>query len=522
MTTASAAAVVVLAAGEGTRMRSATPKVLHTMGGRSLLGHALAAATDLEPERVCVVVRHDRDRVAAHARELLPSVLVADQDEIPGTGRAVRCALAVLDGAADADAARQGRTPSGEGGLEGPVVVMAGDVPLLDGGTLRELLEAHVADRNAVTVLTTRVDDPTGYGRIVRDGSGQVARIVEHKDADPAELEIDEINSSIYVFDAAVLRAGLARLGRHNAQGEVYLTDVIAIARSEGEAVRALQIDDPIVVAGVNDRAQLAELRAALNRRILTDWMIEGVTVVDPATTWVDVDVELERDVTLLPGTQLHGRTTVAAGATIGPDTTLVDVVVEAGATVTRSHATSSRIGPGAVVGPFSYLRPGTDLGPDGKIGAYVETKNARIGEHAKVPHLSYVGDAVVGEHSNVGAGTIFANYDGVTKSSSVVGDHVRIGSNNVLVAPVTLGDGAYTGAGSVIRRDVPPGALGVSQSPQRNVDGWVFRRRPGTSAAEAAAAALGVTPPDPAETTAGQAEQTPGDRPADGTTEGH
>jgi bifunctional UDP-N-acetylglucosamine pyrophosphorylase/glucosamine-1-phosphate N-acetyltransferase len=510
-------------------MRSATPKVLHTMAGRSLLGHALTAATDLEPDHVCVVVRHDRDRVAAHAKELVPGVLVADQDEIPGTGRAVQCALAVLDGAVHAASVRSGQASAGEDRqLEGPVVVIAGDVPLLDGETLRELLAAHVADRNAVTVLTTTVDDPTGYGRIVRDpGTGQVARIVEHKDADPAELEICEVNSSVYVFDAEVLRGALTRLGRSNAQGEVYLTDVIAIARSERGQVRAVLVDDPMVVAGVNDRAQLAELAAEMNRRIVTDWMVEGVTVVDPATTWIDVDVELARDVTLLPGTQLHGATRIAEGAVVGPDTTLTDVVVEAGARVIRTHGSSSRIGPGAVVGPFSFLRPGTDLGADGKIGAYVETKNARIGDHSKVPHLSYVGDAVIGEHSNIGAGTIFANYDGVTKSSSTVGDHVRVGSDNVLVAPVTIGDGAYTGAGSVIRRDVPPGALGVSTVSQRTVEAWVLHRRPGTGSAQAAAAALGVDADAPLETDlttepGGPAEPHGDGMPVAGTTEGH
>ncbi len=461
-------------------MRSAIPKVLHPIGGRSLVGHALAAAADLDPHRVVVVVRHERDQVAAHVAELAPTALVADQDEIPGTGRAVRCALEALDAAGDGD-------------LEGAVVVTAGDIPLLDGGTLTQLLAAHVADGNAVTILTTLVDNPRGYGRIVRDpGTGQVARIVEHKDADPAELEIHEINSSVYVFDAAVLRGALGRLGRDNAQHEVYLTDVVAIARSEGGAVRAVLVDDPMVVSGINDRVQLAAMRAELNRRVVTDWMLAGVTVVDPATTWVDVDVELARDVTLLPGTQLHGATVVEEGATVGPDTTLTDVVVGPGAQVVRSHGSGARIGAGAVVGPFSYLRPGTELGADGKIGAFVETKNARIGDHAKVPHLSYVGDATVGDHSNVGAGTIFANYDGVAKHRSTVGSHVRIGSDNVLVAPVVIGDGAYTGAGSVIRRDVPPGALGVSGSPQRAVERWVLLRRPGTGSAEAATTALG------------------------------
>jgi bifunctional UDP-N-acetylglucosamine pyrophosphorylase/glucosamine-1-phosphate N-acetyltransferase len=469
-------------------MRSATPKVLHTLAGRSMLGHALVAARSLGPELLTVVVRHERDRVAAHALEVDPAVLVADQDDVPGTGRAVQCALDTLEAAARA--AGSGRDHDGV--LEGPLVVLAGDIPMLDGGTLAELLAAHVADGNAVTVLTTEVEDPTGYGRVVRDpGTGEVTGVVEHKDADEVQREIREINSSVYVFDAVVLRGALGRLGRDNAQGEVYLTDVLAIARADGGAVRALRVDDPWLVEGANDRAQMAVLRAEMNRRIVHEWMVSGVTVVDPATTWIDVEVELEPDSTILPGTQLLGRTTVARDAVVGPDTTLTDVQVGAGAHVTRTHGSGSTIGAGAVVGPFSFLRPGTELGAEGKIGAYVETKNAQIGSHSKVPHLSYVGDATVGEHSNVGAGTIFVNYDGVAKSRSTVGDHVRIGSDNAIVAPVTIGDGAYTGAGSVIRHDVPPGALGVNTAPQRTIDGWVLRRRDGTPSARAAAAAL-------------------------------
>lgn len=516
------AAVVVLAAGEGTRMRSATPKVLHTLGGRSMLGHALVAARSLDPRRVAVVVRHERDLVAAHAREVDPQVLVADQDEVPGTGRAVQCALGVLDAAAHADLAAGSAGPDASGVVDGPVVVLAGDIPLLDGGTLAELLAAHVADGNAVTVLTTEVEDPAGYGRILREpGTGAVEGIVEHKDADDAQREIREINSSVYVFDAAVLRGALGRLGRDNAQGEVYLTDVLAIARADGGAVRAVRVDDPVLVEGVNDRAALAVLRAELNRRVVTAWMLAGVTVVDPATTWIDVDVELEQDVTVLPGTQLLGTTRVATGATVGPDTTLTDVVVEEGAQVVRTHGSSSRIGPGAVVGPFSYLRPGTDLGAEGKIGAYVETKNAQIGAHSKVPHLSYVGDATVGEHSNIGAGTIVVNYDGVRKHRSTIGSHVRVGSDNALVAPVTIGDGAYTGAGSVIRNDVPAGALGVSTASQRVLDRWVLRRRAGTDSARAAEAALGEDGEGSALSPQARAELARGGSVPDTTTEG-
>ncbi len=495
--------MIVLAAGEGTRMKSSTPKMLHTLAGRSLLGHVLVAARSLDPALLAVVVRHGRDRVAEHAVSVDPDAVVVDQDEIPGTGRAVQCALAALDAKAHAQALLHGLPDGEEGrglgdGLEGPVVVTAGDTPLLDGGTLAQLLAAHVVDGNAVTMLTTELEDATGYGRVVRDGSGDVQRIVEHKDASADERAIREVNASIYVFDAAVLRRGLGTLGRDNAQGEVYLTDVVAAARAEGGTVRALVSADPTIVEGVNDRVQLATLRAELNRRILEDWMREGVTVVDPATTWVDVDVELARDVTLLPGTQLHGATVVAEGATIGPDTTLTDTEVGAGATVTRTHGSLAVLGAGTSVGPFAYLRPGTVLGAQGKIGTFVETKNAEIGEGSKIPHLSYVGDATIGEHTNIGAASVTVNYDGVHKHRTVIGSHARTGADNMFVAPVSVGDGAYTAAGSVIRRDVPAGALGVSGGQQRNIEGWVERRRPGTPAADAAAAARASDPEAP------------------------
>ena len=476
-------------------MRSAVPKVLHTLAGRTMLGHALAAARSLEPERLAVVVRHERDQVAAHAREVHPAVLIADQDDVPGTGRAVQCAMTVLDGAAHADAVRaaDGADAPRDGQVDGAVVVLAGDIPMLDGGTLAELLAAHTADGNAVTVLTTDVADPTGYGRILRDPTtGEVTGIVEQKDAPEEQRAITEINSSVYVFDAGVLRTALGKLGRDNAQGEVYLTDVLAIARTDGGHVRAVKVDDPMLVEGANDRAQMSVLRAEMNRRIVTEWMLSGVTVVDPATTWIDVEVTLGRDATVLPGTQLLGRTTVGADAAVGPDTTLTDVEVGDGAQVVRTPGSGARIGAGATVGPFSYLRPGTVLGEQGKIGGFVETKNAEIGAHSKVPHLSYVGDATIGEHSNIGAATIFVNSDGVRKHRTTIGSHVRIGSDNALVAPVTVGDGAYTGAGSVIRDDVPAGALGINTAPQRTIDRWVIRRRAGSPSAEAATAALG------------------------------
>ncbi|MDR2723176.1 MAG: bifunctional UDP-N-acetylglucosamine diphosphorylase/glucosamine-1-phosphate N-acetyltransferase GlmU [Cellulomonadaceae bacterium] len=470
-------AVIVLAAGQGTRMKSSIPKVLHAIGGRTLLGHAMVAARELDPAHLAVVVRHGRDLVAAEVERVDAAAVVVDQDDIPGTGRATQCAVDALDAAA--------------GPLTGPVVVTASDVPLLDGATLAELVANHVDDGNAVTVLTTVVADATGYGRIVRDAAtGDVTTIVEHKDASEAQRAITEINTSIYVFDADVLRRGLGGVDQNNAQGEMYLTDVIALANREGRQVRAVIADDPMTVEGTNDRLALSVLGAELNRRIVEQWMLDGVTIVDPASTWIDVDVDLAQDVTILPGVQLHGATTVATGATIGPDCTLTDMEIGADAQVIRTHGSLAVIGAGANVGPFSYLRPGTVLGAKGKIGAYCEAKNAKIGDGSKVPHLSYVGDIEIGTGSNLGAGTIIANYDGVNKHRTVIGDEVRVGSDNVLVAPVTIGDGAYTAAGSTITDNVPAGALGVARSRQHTSPGWTATRRAGTSSAAAAAAA--------------------------------
>jgi bifunctional UDP-N-acetylglucosamine pyrophosphorylase/glucosamine-1-phosphate N-acetyltransferase len=471
------AAVIVLAAGEGKRMRSRTPKVLHRIGGRSLLGHALAAAAGLNPDQLVVVVRHQRDEVAEHIAQIDPKAVIADQDEVPGTGRAVACGLQALT------------VPP-----TGTVVVTYGDVPLLSRDILADLVRLHEAGAGngpaAVTVLTAEVADPTGYGRVLRGSDGTVTGIVEHRDADEAQRAVREINSGIYAFDAAVLLDALGRIGSANHQGEMYLTDVLAIARDDGRLVQALGTTDLWQVEGVNDRVQLAAIGAELNRRVVLSWMRSGVTVVDPVTTWVDVDVELAEDVTLLPGVQLLAGTKVETGATIGPDTTLANCQVGAGASVVRSHGGDARIEAGATVGPFSFLRAGTVLGADGKIGAFVETKNAVIGAGSKVPHLSYVGDASIGTGTNIGAATIFVNYDGVRKHRTTVGDHVRIGSDTMLVAPVTIGDGAYTAAGSVITTDVPAGAMAVARGRQRDVEGWVERRRPGTASAQAAQAA--------------------------------
>lgn len=469
---------IVLAAGEGTRMRSATPKVLHRIAGRSLVEHAVRAAAGTDPDHLAVVVGHGRAAVTEHLGSLSTAldrkVTVAVQEQQKGTGHAVGCGLAEL--------------PSD---LTGTVVVTYGDVPLLDAQTLNNLLVEHGKAGNAVTVLTAIVPDPTGYGRIVRDDAGEVAAIVEQKDATPAQQSINEINSGVYAFDAEVLRDGLSRLSTDNAQGELYLTDVLSIARGDGKRVGAVVTSDPWLVEGVNDRVQLARLGAEVNRRIVEQWMRAGVTVVDPATTWVDADVQIGRDATIEPGVQLRAGTVVGENAVVGPDTTLSGCSIGAGASVVRTHGTGAHIGAGASVGPFAYLRPGTKLGADGKIGTFVEVKNSDIGTGSKVPHLSYIGDATIGEHSNIGAASVTVNYDGVNKHRTVIGSHARTGSDNMFVAPVTVGDGAYTGAGTVVRRDVPPGALAVSGGPQRNLEGWVLDRRPGTPAAQAAQDAL-------------------------------
>ena len=437
-----------------------------------MVGHALAAAKGLNPGKLAVVVRYERDQVAAHITALDESAQIVDQDEIPGTGRAVQQAMEALDAQAE---------------LSGTVVVTYGDVPLLTTELLATLVATHTADNNAVTVLTAVLDDAAGYGRILRHEDGTVLGIREHKDATDAEREIREINSGIYAFDAAVLRQALQGVTTDNNQGEMYLTDVLSLARNDGGRVAAVSTTDRWQVEGANDRVQLAALGAEHNRRIVEAWMRAGVSIIDPATTWIDSTVQLAQDVTILPGTQLHGQTTVASDAVVGPDSTLTDVQIAAGAEVTRTHGTGATIGEGAHVGPFTYLRPGTVLGADGKIGAFYETKNVIIGRGSKLSHLGYAGDAEIGEDTNIGCGNITANFDGVNKHRTTIGSGVRTGSNTVFVAPVSVGDGAFTGAGTIVRKDVPAGALTLTVAPQRNAEGWTAANRPGSVSAQAA-----------------------------------
>jgi bifunctional UDP-N-acetylglucosamine pyrophosphorylase / glucosamine-1-phosphate N-acetyltransferase len=469
------AAVVVLAAGEGKRMHSELAKVLHAMCGRSLLGHVLVAAEPLGAGRTVVVVGHLRNQVIEHLSEIESAATPVVQEEQLGTGHAVGLALESLGDQ-----------------LEGTLLVLPGDVPLLSSETLQRLLDHHHEAGAAATLLSSELADPTGYGRVVRDADDQVIAIVEQRDADAATRAITEVNTSVYAFDIAKLRGALAKITADNVQRELYLTDAIGLLFSAGEVVISVQAPDREETLGVNDRVQLAVARRVMRDRIVEHWMRAGVTIIDPQTTWMGVRVTIEPDATIHQNTQLHGATHISRMASVGPDTMLRNTFVGEGATVIKSHCTRSEIGAGATVGPYAHLRPGSVLGNDTKAGAFVEMKNASLGEGSKVPHLSYVGDAEVGERSNIGAATICVNYDGQQKHKTVIGNDVRIGSDTMLVAPVTVGDGAYTAAGSVITNDVPAGAIGVGRAHQRNIEGWVERKRPNSAAARAARRARG------------------------------
>lgn len=451
-------AAIVLAAGDGTRMRSDTPKVLHQLGGRTLLNRVVSSVRQLNPDRLAVVVHYQAERVADAALSYDSGITIVRQDDIPGTGRAVQCAM---------------KTLGEDERLTGPVLIAASDMPLLDFTTLQALIHSHVESGNGATVLTARLDNPTGYGRIIRDQQGNVLRIVEQKDANSTELAVHEVNTSVYVFDADVLGASIEGLDDDNAQGEFYLTDALEQATQNGRQVGAFAAPDALAVEGVNDRIQLANLAKAHNRRVCEEWMLKGVTILDPETTWIDDEVEIAQDVTVLPGSFLQRHTVIASHAVIGPYTTLIDARIDEGATVERSRVQDSHIGAEASIGPWTYMRPGNELKEQTKAGAFVEMKKAHIDRGSKVPHLSYIGDAHIGEHSNVGGGTITANYDGVHKHRTQIGSHVHVGADNVFVAPVEVGDGVTTGAGSVIRHQVSDGSLAYSENTQHEKKNW-------------------------------------------------
>lgn len=448
-------AALILAAGEGTRMKSDLPKVAHRVLGVPMVNLVVSAAEEAGCERVVVVTGHRAEAVEA----LLPGVTCVRQDRQLGTGHAVMCAADAFDG------------------FDGSIVVLSGDVPLMRPDTLRALARAREDAGAAMSVLTAHVPDPM-LGRVVRGADGSVDRIVEAKDATPEERAIDEINTGTYCFDARALFGLLDRVGTDNAQGEYYLTDMIAIFRGEGLSVAAVATDDPSEGIGVNTRVQLAEVTRVLQSRINERHMLAGVTMTDPSLVWIAPGVTLGRDVVIEPMTFLSGDTVVEDGATLGPSTRIEGGHVGAGATVEQSVVRGGRIGPGATVGPNSFVRPGTVLERGARVGSFVEVKNTTIGEGSKVPHLSYMGDATIGKGVNVGAGSITCNYDGWHKHSTVIGDGAFIGSDTMLVAPVEIGAGAVTGAGSAIAKDVPPGALGIERTEQRNMEGWADRRR--------------------------------------------
>jgi bifunctional UDP-N-acetylglucosamine pyrophosphorylase / glucosamine-1-phosphate N-acetyltransferase len=464
------ATALILAAGKGTRMRSRQPKVLHELCGRPLGLWPVQAALAAGVQRVIVV-----DSPARALAELLPDgVELAVQEGQHGTGHAVLAAAGLLE-------------------PDSTVVVLSGDVPLVDPGSITALLSAHAQSRAGATLATSVLADASGYGRIVRDADGHVERVVETKhpgDATAEELAIHEVNAGIYAFDGAALLAALPRLKADNAQGELYLPQVLELIRADGLPVRAHAIEDPGLVLGVNDRVALARVRALAQRAIHERHMRAGVTIVDPASTQIDVQVQIAQDVRVEPGTRLLGATLVEEGATVGPHTTAIDSLIGRHARVRVAWLEQATVGENASVGPFAYLRPGAQLGEGTKVGTFVEIKNSTIAAGAKVPHLSYVGDAEVGERSNLGAGTITANYDGRAKHRTTIGRDVRGGVDTSFVAPVTVGDGAYTAAGSIVTEDVPPRALAVARARQRNIERYADRVSAATEQS-----------PDPAET---------------------
>jgi len=451
--------IVLLAAGKGTRMKSAIPKVLHAACGMPLIEHVLRAAAPLSPETVVVVVGHEAELVRTRLASRSSTMLAVQEPQL-GTGHALLQAEPALSG------------------KSGTVVVLSGDVPLLRPETLDRLVQTHLAQTAAATVLTATVTDPTGYGRIVR-ADGRIAAIVEHRDASPEVRAITEVNSAIYAFDLAPLFESLRRIGSANAQGEYYLPDLVRMYRERGLPVETVRLDDPTEVMGVNTRRELAYVAARLRDRKNDELMAAGVTIIDPDTTWIEPDVTVGPDTILHPGVYLQGRTTVGGACELHSNVRVVDSVIEDDVFVNSFCVIAeSRVRAGARLGPFAHLRPQSDVGEQAHVGNFVELKKTVLGRGAKANHLAYLGDAVIGEKVNIGAGTITCNYDGVNKHQTVIGDGAFIGSDSQLIAPVTVGAGTYVAAGSSITQDVPAGALGIARGTQVNKDGWVAKRK--------------------------------------------
>lgn len=448
--------VIVLAAGQGTRMKSSLPKVLHPVAGAPLISWVVDAVLETDPDETLIVIGHEAETVASALPEGVGTVV---QEEQNGTGHAVLVALEAM------------------GDVEGDtVVVVPGDTPLITADTLGELVAAHRGLEPTLTLLTTRLSDPTGYGRVIRDDAGEVVGIVEERDADDEQRGVNEVAVSMYAFAGGELLRALNEVGTSNDQGEMYLTDVVGILAAEGAPIASVAAGS-VEVSGVNSHDQLAEVGAALRARLNREWMQAGVSMLDPARVYLDRTVELSPGAVIMPDVHLYQGTSVAAGATVGPSVYAEQSQIGPDARVWYSVLRGAEVGESAEVGPFASLRPGTVLGPETKAGTFVETKNTSLQRGSKVPHLSYMGDATIGEDSNIGAGTITCNYDGFDKHPTTIGDRVRIGSDTMLVAPVEIGDDAWTGAGSTITQDVPPGALGVERSAQREIPDYSARR---------------------------------------------
>jgi bifunctional UDP-N-acetylglucosamine pyrophosphorylase/glucosamine-1-phosphate N-acetyltransferase len=449
-------AAVILAAGKGTRMKSGLPKVMHRVCGRPMIEYVLDAVQGAGVEEIVVVVGFGGDLVA---RTVQDRARVVYQHQQLGTAHALLQAAPVL------------------GNFPGAILVVCGDTPLVTSSTLARLAAAHAEMGVRATILTAILEDPTGYGRVIRDGEGRVQRIVEQRDATPRELAVKEINTGIYCFSAPGLFDALSAIKSENAQGEYYLTDIIGQLVQQGEPVAALKVENPREVEGINDRRQLARMEAYLRQQILEELMLSGVTVVDPATTFVDRNVKIGPDTVIYPFTIIEGNTVIGRNCVIGPGSRLIDVQTGEGVVIEHSVIRESKIGDNCTIGPFAYIRPGCVLAPEVKVGDFVELKKTVVGRGSKIPHLSYVGDATVGSGVNIGAGTITCNYDGEKKWPTVIGDGAFIGSNTNLVAPVEVGKGAFIGAGSTITRDVPPGALGIERGRQRNIENWLQKK---------------------------------------------
>lgn len=447
---------IILAAGEGTRMKSKTPKVLHKIVGKSMVEHVIDAADEVGCTRKVVVVGSGREQVETYLSKL--DVTFVHQAERLGSGHAVMVAEQEIHNEED-------------------VLILCGDTPLIQGKTLQRLIDTHRTQDNACTVLTAELEDPFGYGRIVRDAKGNVLKIVEQKDADEATKAIKEINSGIYCFKGNLLKQYLSKIENNNSQKEYYLTDMLELLNLAGYNVGTAVVEDFDDLRGVNSRVQLSESEAIFKKRINDYWMREGVTMIDPAQTYIGKDVKIGRDTILYPGTSLLGKTIVGEDCHIGPNAHLEDMTIADEVTIKESTLSNSSVDSRTSVGPYAYVRPGSKIGTDAKIGDFVEVKNATIGNGTKISHLTYVGDAEVGERVNLGCGVVFVNYDGKNKFRTVVEDDSFVGCNVNLVSPVTVGKGAYVAAGSTITKDVPAGALGVARERQSNIEGWVERK---------------------------------------------